>query len=140
MYIYLLHKGGFWERLDFFTSFNNWSFVALDGDSHSFNIFWALQLVFIVSNPSVPYFDTVDIGPWSGLLAHLTSMVTGSFSSRVLVVYKLYLVGIITKVMGKSIGRIVGLNLDHFLINLMGWNGVSPIFVGLDGCFLVHSL
>ena len=79
-------------KTGFFTSFNNWSFVALDVSSHSFNIFWVLQLVFIVSNPSVSYFDTVGIGPWYGHLAYLTSMVTGSYSPGILVVYKLYLV------------------------------------------------
>ena len=66
-------------------------------------------------------------------------MVTGSFSPGVLVVYKLYLVSIMTEVMEIGIGRIVGLNLDHFLINLMDWNGVSLILVGLDVCFLVPS-
>ena len=43
-------------------------------------------------------------------------------------------------VMGKGIGGIIGVSLGQFLINLMDWNGISPIFVGLDGCFLVHSL
>ena len=88
--------------------------MKLDGGSQSFNIFNVLQLVCIVSNPSVSYFDTVDIGPWSGLLVYLTSMVTGSFSPGVLVVYKLYLVSIMTTVMGKGLGGIVGLNLGHF--------------------------
>ena len=107
---------------------------------HSFNNFNVLQLACIVSRPSVSYFNTVDIRPRYGLSAYLTLVVTGSFSPGVLVVYKLYLVSIITKMMGKDIGRIVGLNLGHFLINLMDWNGVSPIFVGLDVCYLVHSL
>ena len=67
-------------------------------------------------------------------------MVTGSFSPGVLVVYKLYLVSIMTEVMGKGIGRIIGLNLGPFLINLMDWKGVSLVFVGLDVCFLVLYL
>ena len=66
-------------------------------------------------------------------------MVTESFSPRVLIVYKLYLVSIMTDVMGKGIGGIIGLSLGQFLINLMDWNGVSPIFVGLGVCFLVPS-
>ena len=114
--------------------------MKLDGGSQSFNIFNVLQLVCIVSNPSVSYFDTVDIGPWSGLLVYLTSMVTGSFSPGVLVVYKLYLVSIMTTVMGKGLGENVGLNLGHFFLNLMDWNGVSLIFVGLGVCFLVLYL
>ena len=67
-------------------------------------------------------------------------MVTGSFSPGVLVVYKLYLVSIMTEVMGKGIGRIIGLNLGPFLINLMDWKGVYLVFVGLDVCFLVLYL
>ena len=45
-----------------------------------------------------------------------------------------------TEVMGKGIGRIIGLNLGPFLINLMDWKGVSLVFVGLDVCFLVLYL
>ena len=78
-------------KTGFFTSFNNWSFVELDVSSHSFNNFDVLQLVCIVSNPSVSYFDKVDVRPWYSLLAYLTSMVTGSFSPGVLVVYKFIL-------------------------------------------------
>ena len=107
---------------------------------HSFNICNVRQLVSIVSNPLVSYFDALYSQPWYSISAHLTSMVTESFSPRVLIVYKLYLVSIMTDVMGKGIGGIIGLSLGQFLINLMDWNGVSPIFVGLDGCFLVHSL
>ena len=106
-------------KTGFFTSFNNWSFVALDVSSHSFNNFGVLQLVCIVSNPSVSYFDSVDIRPWYSLSAHLTSMVTGSFSPGVLVVYKLYLVCIMTDVMEIGIGRALGLGFDHFMINSM---------------------
>ena len=40
----------------------------------------------------------------------------------------------------KGIGKALGLDLDHFLVNLMDWNGISPIFVGLDICYLVPSL
>ena len=43
-------------------------------------IFNGLQLVRIVSNSSVPYFGTVDISSWYGLLERLNSEVTGYFS------------------------------------------------------------
>ena len=65
--------------------------MKLDGGSQSFNNFDVLQLVCIVSNPSVSYFVRVDIGPWYSLSAHLTLVVTGSFSPGVLVVYKFIL-------------------------------------------------
>ena len=93
--------------------------MKLDGGSQSFNIFNVLQLVCIVSNPSVSYFDTVDIRPWYGLSVHLTLVVTGSFSPGVLVVYKLYLVSITSDVMEIGIGRALGLGFDHFMINSM---------------------
>ena len=109
-------------KTGFFASFNDWSFVALDVSSHSFNICDIRQLVNIVSNPLVSYFDTVDIRPWYSISAHLTLVVTGSFSPRVLIVYKLYLVSIMPDVMEIDIGRALGLDLTIFLINSMDWN------------------
>ena len=38
----------------------------------------------------------------------------GAFLCRALVVFQFYLVGIMTGVMGIYLGRIVGLDLDHF--------------------------
>ena len=61
MYFYLLQNRGFWGKTGFIIPYNNYSFAALDGGSRSFKIFNVLQLVCIVSNPSLSYFDTVDI-------------------------------------------------------------------------------
>ena len=59
MYFYLFHNGGFWEAIGLITSYDSCSFVVLDGGSQFLNIFNVLQLVCIVSNPSVSYFDAV---------------------------------------------------------------------------------
>ena len=91
MYIYLLHNGGFWETIGPITSYDSCSFVALNVSSQSFNIFNVLQLVCIVSNPSVLYFETVDIRSWYCLSAQLTSVMAGSFPPGVHVVYKFIL-------------------------------------------------
>ena len=52
----------------------------------------------------------------------------GVFSPGVLVVFQFYPVSMITEVMGIYLGKNVGLGLDHFLIDLMEWNGVSLMF------------
>ena len=113
--------------------------MKLDGGSQSFNIFNVLQLVCIVSNPSVSYFDTVHCTMvWSIGRLNIDGDSVFSPLGR-LFVYKLYLVSIMTTVMGKGLGGIVGPTLVIFL-NLMDWNGVSLIFVGLGVCFLVLYL
>ena len=53
------------------------------------------------------------------------------FSPGVLVVFQFYLVSMMTEVMEIYLGRIVGLVFDHFLINMMEWNGVSLMFIDL---------
>ena len=64
----------------------------------------------------------------------------GAFLCGVLVVFQFYLVGIVTKVRGICLGRIVRLDFGIFLINLMEWNGVSMMFVDLCVCSLVPFL
>ena len=64
----------------------------------------------------------------------------GAFLCRALIVFQFYLVSMMTEVMGICLGRNVGLDFDHFLINLMEWNGVSPMFVDLCVCSLVPFL
>ena len=64
----------------------------------------------------------------------------GVFLSGVFVVFQFYLVSIMSEVMGIYLGGIVGLDFDHFLINLMEWNGVSLLFVDLCVCSLVYLL
>ena len=61
----------------------------------------------------------------------------GVFSPGVLVVFQFYLVCIMTEVMGIYLGKNVGLDSDHFLIDLMDWNGVFLMFVDLCVCSLI---